>query len=95
MPGPAVPFAETLSPFFADFGVSGTLAGQPVTGIFDGPGGTFAGGVGGTDPQFTLPAADVPAAVFGATLVIPQGTYQVRESIPDGTGLVVLLLTKA
>ena len=63
-------------------------------GIFDAAG-TGQLGMTSTEPQFQLPSASVPAAVFDATLVIPAGTFKVREAIPDGTGLTLLLLTKA
>lgn len=87
-------FVEDLAPFVADFGSAGTLAGAPVQGIFDEPGGN-EGGVTVTEPQFQLPTAQVPPAVMGALLVIPQGSFVVRETLPDGTGMTLLLLTDA
>lgn len=87
-------FTEDLTPFFADFGVDGTLNGQPVRGIYDAPGVTANLGSAGasvTEPQLLLPTASVPASYYGATLVIPAGTFTVREHIPDGTGLSLLL----
>ena len=80
-----------------DFGVSATLAGLPVRGIWDAaydasPMGT---GMGGTAPAFTLSSASVPAAAYGATLVVPAGRYVVREAQHDGTGLCVLVLERA
>jgi hypothetical protein len=87
-------FAETLSVFLADFGDAGTLAGQPVRGIFDAPGLSQLG-IQAAEPQFQLPSASVPSSVFDTTLVIPQGSFKVREAVPDGTGMTLLLLTKA
>jgi hypothetical protein len=87
-------FAETLSVFLADFGDAGTLAGQPVRGIFDAPSSPSLG-IQAAEPQFQLPSASVPASVFDTTLVIPQGSFKVREAVPDGTGMTLLLLTKA
>ena len=86
-------FVEDLVSFFADFGVAGTLSGVPVRGIFDAAGSAQLG-IQAADPQFQLPSASVPAAVFDATLIVPAGTYKVREAIPDGTGMTLLVLTK-
>lgn len=88
-----MPFVEDLSIFVADFGDVGLLAGASVRGIFDAAGAAQLG-ISTTGPQFQLPSAQVPAAVFDATLVIPQGTYKVAEAIPDGTGMTLLVLTK-
>ena len=91
-------FVEDLDAFFADFGVAGTLAGQPVRVIYDSPfifeplGGN---GIGATSPQATIKSSSVPASVFGAALVIPQGSFTVREAQPDGTGITRLQLTAA
>lgn len=91
-------FQEDLSVFVADFGSAGTLAGLPVRGIYDGPTITASLGEIGADaaePQFELPSTMVPANSYGLTLVIPQGTFSVRQHLPDGTGMSLLLLTKA
>lgn len=92
-------FTEDLSLFFADFGVDATLSGQPVRGIFDRQYALQSlgdAGISGAEPAFTLTSASVPAAIFGATLVIPgQGSFTVREAQPDGTGLTVLMLQSA
>lgn len=90
-------FAEDLSPLFADFGEDGTLAGLPVRGIFDAPGGQQLGGIGmaSEPPQFTLPSAQVPADSYGLALVLTRGSYTVREHVPDGTGVSILLLSEA
>ncbi|MBK9362999.1 MAG: hypothetical protein IPM99_18795 [Rubrivivax sp.] len=89
-----MPFAEDLAPFFADFGDAGTLAGQPVRVIFDVPTEQQLGGMGvlSSVPQVQIATASVPSGVEGATLVIPQGTYTVREHVADGTGLSLLML---
>lgn len=90
-------FSEDLALFTADFGVNGTLAGSAVRGIFDGPAVTQALGDGGAtaaEPQYQLPTASVPANSYDAVLVIPQGTFRVREHLPDGTGMSLLILTK-
>ncbi len=92
-----MPFAETLAPMFADFGVDGTLAGAPVRVIFDAAAANSFSGAGmvAADPQATIATACVPAAPHGAELAIPQGRYVVREHLPDGTGLSLLTLTRS
>lgn len=90
-------FAEDLSVYFADFGVDGTLAGEAVRVIFDAPVEQQLGGVGmlSAQPQVQIATASVPTAVDGATLVIPAGTFAVREHLADGTGMSLLLLQRA
>jgi hypothetical protein len=87
-------FAEDLPAFLGDFGVDGTLAGQPVRVIFDDPG-AAPQGISVREPQVQLPTASVPAGCYQAALVIPQGSFTVREHLPDGTGWSVLLLSTA
>lgn len=91
-------FTEDFSTFLADFGDDGTLDGVAVRGIFDAP--SAAQALGNTsasaqEPQFQLPTASVPAGVFNKVLTVPQGSYRVHEHLPDGTGMSLLLLTKA
>lgn len=86
----------------ADDPTSGTLAGQPVTGLFQRPyirepfGGPGAASASTSAPSFWLPTTDVPASVVDAQLVIPAGpfagTYVVREHQPDGWGGSLLIL---
>lgn len=83
---------ENFAVYLRAWGVDGTLAGAPVRVIFDDPGAT-AGGMSVREPQAQLPTADVPAEYYEAALEIPQGSFKVREHLPDGTGWSVLLLT--
>jgi len=87
-------FVEDLTPLFADFGDAGTLNGVAVRVIFDTPTDQQLGGVQLTAsvPQVQIATASVPASVVGMTLVIPQGSYTVRERQDDGTGISLLLL---
>lgn len=90
-----MPFVEDMSPFFADFGATGTLAGRQVVGIFDD--GAGMGEFGGMriqrgEPSFTLPASAILPGDDSATLVIPQGTFSVRRIEPGDPGMVALLL---
>jgi hypothetical protein len=89
-----MPFVEDLHAFTADFGDAGTLAGQAVRGIFDNAVRDQVG-VLVPEPSYQLPTASVPALSFGATLSIPQGVFTVREHLPDGTGMSLLLLSRA
>ena len=90
-------FVEDLTPYFADFGVDGTLHGAAVRVIFDAAVAPQLGGAGmlAAGPQAQIATASVPASPAGKVLVIPAGTFTVREHLPDGTGLSVLTLTKA
>ena len=94
-------FVEDLSVFFsADTpgSVQATLAGVPVTGIFDsayalasvGP-----HGMASTQPTLTLPTAQVPANPVGLAAVVNGTGYLVAGHEPDGTGVSILLLERA
>jgi hypothetical protein len=96
--------AEDTSVFLstAEFADTATLNGAGVTGIFDNGYDHAAAGLSGmssSQPAFTLPASSVPAGSVGKALVVSTGigagNYQVVESQPDGTGMVVLLLERA
>jgi hypothetical protein len=50
--------------------------------------------VDSTDPAFTCAAADVPGVKQGDTVSIRGITYNVVDPQPDGTGLIVLILSK-
>ena len=96
-----MPISEDLSVFFdqTEFAISAQLGGQPVTGILTaGYAGASTEGfaAAGSSPEFTLPAASVPANPEGLLLSIPAGqgagTYRIGLAYPDGTGLVTLHL---
>ena len=87
-------FVESTAPFFADFGVTATLAGADVRGIFDDAyGEAFGGLVAGSGPMFRLPSSI--AATRGDSLVLGATTYTVVGIEPDGTGMTLLRLEKA
>ncbi len=90
-------FTENLSLFFPQFGVDGTLDGQPVRVIFDAPTGQELPGSGmlAADPQVQIQTSQVPAQAYGLPLAIPQGNFTVREHLPDGTGMSLLTLQRA
>jgi hypothetical protein len=87
---------EDLTAFFDpdEFAVSATLAGVPVTGIFDNAFDeqALAMGLAGTVPLFTLASGSVPSPVVGQPLVYGGTTYTVVETLPDGTGITRLRL---
>ena len=69
----------------------------PVSVIFDAPVGDV-GGVMAAQPQAQIDSDDVPHDVLNAELIVSEGphagTYQVREAVPDGTGMTLLVLTR-
>ncbi|MGH6625145.1 MAG: head-tail joining protein [Burkholderiaceae bacterium] len=71
-----------------------TLAGLPVSGIFDNAYqlDELSGGVAGSAPEFDLLSSSVPANVQGLLLVVNGTTYKVVEPMPDGTGMTTLRL---
>lgn len=79
---------------------AGTLAGAPISGMFDGP---YAAGVGGAIagalPQLALATSLVPAAWEGEALHITEGqgigSYTIRNHQPDGLGMSILELELA
>jgi hypothetical protein len=94
---------EDTSVFFstAEFADNATLNGVAVAGIFDNGydhAGVGLAGMSSSQPMFTLPASSVPAGSVGKALVVLTGVgigaYQVVESQPDGTGMVILLLER-
>lgn len=94
-----MPFVEDLALYFTQSGEAGTLNGAAVQVIFDAPTQQDFGGVGGgaflSLPQVHLQTSSVPANPEGATLVLDRGSYIVREHIPDGSGVSLLMLTAA
>lgn len=95
--------AEDLADYFdLDVGIAeaATLAGLPVTGVFDAGARMHGMGLGGAgvvaaEPQFLLQTSQVPASVFGVTLVYESRSYTVREALPDGYGVTTLVLGNA
>lgn len=91
-------FTESLTPFFADFGQSATLAGSSVTCIFDkSTAPVFVGDSLTLEPSALLSASDASSAAAGQTFVTGSVTYTVRQVLeepPDGA-LVRLVLVRA
>ena len=74
-------FAADLSAMYADFGEAVTVAGNPVTAIFDG-GFADALGVAGTSPSLRCRSADVSAVAINAAVVRGGVTYTVKARQP-------------
>lgn len=89
-------FAEDMTPFFGDFGVSATLGAAGITGILDEtPAIAFGTAIGGNDPRFLCRASDLPADPRVVTLTIGARSFNVRDWSTDGTGLATLQLEVA
>lgn len=88
-------FTEDFAVFFADFGVTATLAGGDVTVIFDQAYIASMGGqIDSTEPTCLLLSSDVTThnITHGTPITINGVAYAVRGLQPDGTGLTALLL---
>lgn len=87
---------EDFAPFFADCGLSGTLAGVAVTGLLDAEATDELGTITQRTSFLLKPGAVVTAAV-GQTLVVAAVTYTVRQVLlepPDGA-MQRLVITRA
>jgi len=91
-------FAEELGAYLVDFGVTAAFSHAAVSAnisvIFDND---FLAslGVEASAPSALCKATDVSSAVHGDTLVISGTTYYITEIHPDGTGMTLLILSKA
>lgn len=90
--------SDLAAVFFGDeFAVAGTLDGAPVRVIFDravqpDP---VGGGIAAGTPQALIASASLPAAFSGKTLVLPQGSFTIRNAYADGVGTTLLELAVA
>jgi len=84
---------ENRAAFFADFGVPATIAGNPVSVIFDNE--YLASlGVESSNPVALADDADVVGLAHGDAVVIGAVNYTVAEIQPDGTGFTIIELEK-
>lgn len=77
--------AEDLTPFFADFGESVTVAGRAVRGIFNTASQVVLGDVISSAPTLEVPAT--VSASEGSAVAIRGAAYVVRQVLdqePDG-----------
>ncbi len=91
----AIPAAAQLVELYEQMGESVTLAGSPITAIFDG-GYVEALGMSGTAPTLRCIASQAPASVIGQTAVRGAITYIVRgrEPLPPDELEVRLILER-
>ncbi len=87
--------SEDLAPYFAEFGVSATIAAGALQGIFDARPGQAFGFVDTVGPTFTFATAGWPAVARGAAITIASVAYTVTGIEPDGTGVTVVTLQRA
>ena len=88
-----MPFSENRAAFFADFGVSATIAGNPAIVIFDNE--YLASlGVESSNPVALADDADVVGLAHGDAVVIAAVNYTVAGIQPDGTGMTAIELEK-
>lgn len=88
---------EDFTPYFADFGVAGTLAGVAVVGILDVERSDDGFGVITQTASFLLRPGAAVTPAQGQSLVVGATTYTVRQVLaepPDGA-LTRLVLTRA
>lgn len=87
-------FTESLTPFFADFGVDATLAGSPVRAIVNTQ--TVSDlGVLTANPSADLPTSSAAGAAPGQAFVASAVTYTVRAVEAQGPDGAVTRLTLA
>lgn len=85
-------FAEDLTPYFADFGITATVGGVSVRGIFDNAYQDSFGIVASPQPSLLIASSSAPSAAVGDSVVANTATYTIAEIQPDGTGMTRLLL---
>jgi hypothetical protein len=87
--------ADDIPAFLQDFGVSGTVAGLPVVGLFDNAYAQAAigmVGLGGTRYAYTCSSLQLPADPIGASVTIPDvlSNWQQYFCSPPHAGFVVV-----
>lgn len=75
------------------------LDGEPLTGLFDDPAarGDVGIGMAGTQPSFTVPAGALRCSPVGLLLTMLDDAYtawRVADAVPDGAGVVRLVLER-
>lgn len=92
-------FTENLSVFFNtdDFAVPATLNGSTINGIFnDENREALDGEVYSQMATFDCRESDLSASNIGDTLAITgEGSFVIREVMPDGTGTTKAMLSRA
>jgi hypothetical protein len=85
---------ETHAAFLQDFGITATVGGASVTGIFDD---AYADPLNfsGSEPSLLCKSSDVSARAQGDAVVVNAVNYTITAIKPDGTGMTRLLLAEA
>jgi hypothetical protein len=83
---------EDLTQFFPDFGVSATVGGVALTGIFDNAFLETLGITAGSSPSLLIVSSAAPSATHGTSVVVGGASYTVTAVEPDGTGMALLRL---
>ncbi len=87
-------FVDNIAHFLQlnGFGVSATVDGQTVVGIFDREYNQAFDGMASNHTTFVCRSTDVASATQASVLAYDGHTYRIRSVQPDGTGATVLLL---
>lgn len=86
-----MPFSEDFTDFFSDFDKPATWKGISVKGILDREY-IETSMISGFQPIFTCEATDVTGAAQGDAIIVDSVSYKIRETQPDGTGIMRLIL---
>jgi hypothetical protein len=78
--------------FLSDFGVSATVGGVALRGIFDNGYADAFGIVSGSAPVLLISSSSAPSVVVGDAVVIGSSNYSVASIEPDGLGMTRLVL---
>lgn len=90
-----MPFQENVNQFFqtGDFAHAASYdGGTIVNGHFDAAYSDPTGSIASVSPMFECPAADIPAAGVGKTLIVDGVTYTIKNRIPLDDGAIVRLI---
>jgi hypothetical protein len=88
-------FTEDFASYFVDFGVTATVDGVSVRGIFDNDFLSTLGITAGSGPVLLCAAADITSAAQGDAVTVAAVSYTITAIEPDGTGMVLLRLQEA
>lgn len=84
---------ESFSSFLADFGVTATVGGVSVKGVFEN-GFADVFGMDSAKPSLMCTSSDISAAARGTAVMVATISYTVASVEADGTGMTKLMLEK-
>jgi hypothetical protein len=88
---------DDLSLFLEDFGIDVIFGGNTVKAIFHNeyePVSLFSGEIESRNPYLEGISSDFSGIVHGSAITIEGVVYQVKSIQPDGTGMVLIELSK-